>query len=86
MHHGTHVNDARYIYEAATISRLLKNIGLFAKEPYKRNLYSSKETYILKEPTSHSHHIGIGHVTHMNTHINHIYTNCQLEIGDRLQM
>ena len=49
-----------YIYEAATISRLLKNTGLFAQEPYKRNLYSAKETYTLKEPASHSHHIGIG--------------------------
>jgi len=29
--------------------------GYFAKEPYKRDLYSAKETYILKEPTNHSH-------------------------------
>jgi len=27
----------------------------FAKEPYKRDLYSAKETYTLKEPTNRSH-------------------------------
>jgi len=29
----------------------------FVKEPYKRDLYSAKETYNLKEPTNRSHPI-----------------------------
>jgi len=42
-------------YGVATISRLLENILLFCKrEPYKRDLYSAKETYIFKEPNSKS--------------------------------
>jgi len=35
----------------------LKTYVSFAKEPYKRDLYSAKETYILKEPTNHSNPI-----------------------------
>jgi len=35
----------------------LKTKVSFAKEPYKRD-YSTKETYICKEPTNHSHSIG----------------------------
>jgi len=31
----------------------------FAKEPYKKRPYSGKETYVLKEPTNHSHPIGL---------------------------
>jgi len=39
----------------AAISRLPKNIEVwFAKEPYNRNLYSAKETNILKETTEDS--------------------------------
>jgi len=30
----------------------------FAKDPYKRDLYFAKETYIFKEPTNRSHPIG----------------------------
>jgi len=39
----------------ATISRLPKNVGLFCKRAPRKRLYSAKETYICKEPTSHSH-------------------------------
>ena len=34
-------------YGVATISRMLKNIGLFAKELYKRDLYSAKRPVFL---------------------------------------
>jgi len=44
-------------YEVATISSLLKNIGLFCKKALEKGLYSAKETYMFKEPTSHSHPI-----------------------------
>ena len=42
-------------YGVATISRLLKIIGLFCKIPLERRLCSAKETYNLKEPPKHSH-------------------------------
>ena len=45
------------IYEVATIHRLPKNIGLFCKRALWKRLYSAKDTYILKEPTNHSHTI-----------------------------
>jgi len=41
-------------YGVATISRLLKIMSLLQKR-----LYSAKETYILKEPTNHSHPISV---------------------------
>jgi len=43
------------IYGVATISRLLKSIGLFCKRALWNRLYSAKETYNFKEPTNHSH-------------------------------
>jgi len=44
------VDVVPYIHShgVATISRLLKIIGLFAKEPYKRDLYSPKKPIILR--------------------------------------
>jgi len=41
----------------ATISRLLKIVGLFCKRALSKRLYSAKETYNLKEPTNRSHPI-----------------------------
>ena len=38
----------------ATISRLLKVIGLFCKRTLQKRLYSAKETYNFKEPTKRS--------------------------------
>ena len=46
-------------YEVATIIRLPKNIGLFCKRALSKRRYPVKETYILKEPTNHSHPICI---------------------------
>jgi len=43
------------LHEVATISRLPKNIGFFCERALQKRLYSAKETYILKEPTNHSH-------------------------------
>jgi len=42
-------------YGVATISRLLKIIGLFGKRAQLKRLYSAKETYNFKEPTNRSH-------------------------------
>jgi len=44
-------------YGVATISRLLKIIGLFCKRALEKRLYSAKETYNFKEPTNRSHPI-----------------------------
>jgi len=43
----------------ATISRLLKIIGLFCKRALLNRRYSVKETYNVQEPTDSSHHIRI---------------------------
>ena len=42
-------------YGVATISRLLKIIGLFCKRALQKRRYSAKETYNFKEPTTRSH-------------------------------
>jgi len=47
-------------YGMATISRLLKIVGLFCKRAYNfkeptNHSHSAKETYNFKEPTNHSH-------------------------------
>jgi len=44
-------------YGVATISRLLKIIGLFCKRAPQKRLYSAKETYDFKEPTNYCHPI-----------------------------
>jgi len=41
-------------YGVATISRLLKIIGLFCKKALSKRRYSAKETYNFKEPTHRS--------------------------------
>jgi len=41
----------------ASVSRLLKIIGLFCKRALYKRLYSAKETYNFKEPTNGSHRI-----------------------------
>ena len=46
-------------YGVATISRLLKIMGLFCKRALLKRRYSAKETYNFKEPTNRSHPIGI---------------------------
>ena len=57
----------------ATISRLLKNIGLFCKRALWKRRYSAKETYNFKGSTNRSHPIGVymPHTytqTHTHTH------------------
>jgi len=44
-------------YGVATISRLLKIIGLFCKRALQKRLCSAKETWDFKEPTNRSHPI-----------------------------
>jgi len=50
----THI---RYRYGVATISRLLKIIGLFCKRALLKRRYSAKEIYDFKKPTNRSHPI-----------------------------
>jgi len=52
-----HMSDTTY--GVATMSRLLKIIRLFCKRALQKSLYSAKETYNFKEPTSRSHPIFI---------------------------
>ena len=52
-----YLNTRPYQYVVATISRLLKIIGLFCKRALQKRLYSAKETYNFKEPTNCSHPI-----------------------------
>ena len=44
-------------YGVATISRMLKNIGLFCKRDLQKRPIFCKETYIFKHPTNRSHPI-----------------------------
>jgi len=44
-------------YGEATISRLLRIIGLFCKRALEKKRYSAKETYNFKEPTNRSYPI-----------------------------
>ena len=44
-------------YGVATISRLLKIIGLFCKRALLKRRYSANETYHFWEPTNRSHPI-----------------------------
>jgi len=44
-------------YGVATISRVLKTVGLFCKNALEKRRYSAKETYNFKEPTNRSHTI-----------------------------
>ena len=46
-----------HIDGVATMSRLLKIIGLVCKRDLQKRLYSAKEMYNLKEPNNRSHHI-----------------------------
>ena len=53
-----HANDnTRYHYGVATISRMLKNIGLFCKRALQKRPVFCKETCIFKHPTHRSHPI-----------------------------
>ena len=48
-----------YAYWVATVSRLLKIIGLFCKRALYKRRYSAKETYNFKESTNRSHPIAL---------------------------
>ena len=52
-----HLIDYLSWYGVATISRLLKIIGLFCKRARLKRPYSAKETYNFREPTNRSHPI-----------------------------
>jgi len=50
-------SEERCKYGVATISRLLKIIGLFCQRALQNRRYSAKETYNFDEPTNRSHPI-----------------------------
>jgi len=56
-------------YGVASISRLLKIVGLFCKRALSKRRYSQKETYNLQEPTTCSHPI---------PHVEVSYHNCDI--------
>jgi len=47
----------------STISRFLKDVGLFCERALQTRWSSAKQTYIFKEPTNHSHRIPFGDFT-----------------------
>jgi len=55
----SHVQAVWHIYGVATMSRLLKMIGLFCIRALYKRRYSAKQTYTLKEPTNRSHPISV---------------------------
>jgi len=59
MSHGTYQWVMAYViyYGVATISRMLKNIGLFCKRALQKRPVFCKETCIFKHPTHRSHPI-----------------------------
>jgi len=70
--------DTWYVLWVATISRLLKLIGLFCRRALRKRTYSAKAVYNLKESTNHSHpivfqayplHIYVCAHVHMYVHI-----------------
>ena len=60
-------------YGVATISKLLKIIGLFCKRYLSKRMYSAKEAYIFKEPTNHSYPILNARVVFRLLHARSIY-------------
>ena len=65
MTHSHVLSNAIHVWHGvATISKLLKNIGLFCKRALEKRLYSAKETYNFKEPTDRSHFISRIRVWH----------------------
>jgi len=54
--------DFLRMYGVATISRLLKVIGLFCKRALEKRLHSAKETCDSKEPTNRTRPIGLSRI------------------------
>ena len=80
--HDTPVCEKMYLsgYGVATISRLLKIIGLFCKRALEQRRHSAKETYNFKEPTNHIRHTCMREYilkercdTHIQRHTTHTY-------------
>jgi len=53
-----------YTHGVASVSRLLKIIGLFCKRALEKRRYSAKETCIFKAPTHRSHPLRDVHIRH----------------------
>jgi len=63
-------------YGVATISRMLKNIGLFCKRALQKRPVFCKETYIFKHPTHRSHPIGQNLRIHGSRQMNKCQPTC----------
>ena len=59
MYRGSVTAHKQEGYGVVTIRRLLKTVGLWYKRALQKRLYSAKETYNFKEPTSRSYLIRI---------------------------
>jgi len=55
----TYGGTISWAYGVATMSRLLKTVGLFCKKALYKRRYSAKEAYDFKEPTHRSHPISL---------------------------
>ena len=67
-------------YGVATISRLLKIIGLLCKRALQKRRYSAKETYDFKKPTNHSHPMTLLHLHSHWCHFNMSYPGTSLNL------
>jgi len=43
--------------EDVAVPGVFQHTGSFSKEPYRKDLYSAKETYVFREPTNRNHPI-----------------------------
>jgi len=69
-----------FVYGVATISRLLKNVGLFCERALQKRLYSAKETCNSKEPTNRSHPIAVACVARQENMAQEITVSCSTMI------
>jgi len=53
-----YIQTQKFQYGVATMSRLLKMIGLCCERALQKSLYSAEETYNFKKPANRSHPIG----------------------------
>ena len=70
------IQNSQSCFGVATISRLLKIVGLFRKRALWKRLYSAKETYNWMEPTNRSYPISEAHIAAC-TNLRLYCTNCQ---------
>ena len=80
--------ETQWVYGVATMSRLLKIIGLFCKSALQKRLYSAKETYNSKVSTHCSHPISKKFIYRYECRISvcnvHLYASCMSKSESRI--